>query len=721
MIEFEQPSSLNEKQGKRWNIIKQFRPLITTLRVVSSKQLAPLLRASLDQFDESLFDMSDNATSNDLQVSYFDLMRQVKAQRENLESTFFHRINLGFEHFVQGKVFDETAEKAAKLSLVDNKILETSIAGKRIISHALSVYAKEISAINQRFAVISGGVQLGEDNPNLPSSPAHIILAFEHAIHTLSLEKQEVVVLAFKCFEQHLVNHLAPFYQSINEQLIRAKILPNLKIEEYSKPIITPSSQGRRDEPSQLVKKSTVPISSDELEKLRAINQVLESRTGIEDLIVESTGGVARADQVLNSLSQIQAQNQKISSLESEVNSLEENLSLMEEMKLLINQQLHQGKSDNSSAGDIVLSGGDANKIDLVGMMFDYVLNDSNIPGDAKALMSRLHTPFLKVALMNKEFLHADNPARQLLNLMAETANKNQMSKRDELGVFSQLEKTVMTILSDFKEDLGIFDNILDDFKSFTTTLEKKRGQIEKRAVESVKGQEDLKAARASTARAIYDATINANLPKAMLSILRGPWANLLVLTLLPKSKVSGRWDSCFEVVDQMVSLQVDTPEDWPHQLQIIRGRVKKGLEVIGFPESETMDLLTVLGQWQPGQTPDASLEVQPELVREEDKVQSEHQHALSEQLKTLSFGTWFEFNADQDENFRQRVKLAWYSTGTANFMFVNQAGAKVGVKSLSQLVEEVELGKSCIIEQDEKPFVDRALSFVLKKLKSEP
>ena len=43
--------------------------------------------------------------------------------------------------------------------------------------------------------------------------------------------------------------------------------------------------------------------------------------------------------------------------------------------------------------------------IELVGMMFEYMLNDDEIPNVAKAELSRLHTPYLKVAIIDKPFL----------------------------------------------------------------------------------------------------------------------------------------------------------------------------------------------------------------------------------------------------------------------------------------------------------------------------
>ena len=54
--------------------------------------------------------------------------------------------------------------------------------------------------------------------------------------------------------------------------------------------------------------------------------------------------------------------------------------------------------------------------IDLVGMMFEYMLNDDAIPSIAKAELSRLHTSHLKVAIIDKGELIENTSTRKLLN-----------------------------------------------------------------------------------------------------------------------------------------------------------------------------------------------------------------------------------------------------------------------------------------------------------------
>ena len=52
--------------------------------------------------------------------------------------------------------------------------------------------------------------------------------------------------------------------------------------------------------------------------------------------------------------------------------------------------------------------------IDLVGMLFEYMLSDEHLPDSVKALLSYLHTPFLKIAFIDKDFFEQpEHPARK--------------------------------------------------------------------------------------------------------------------------------------------------------------------------------------------------------------------------------------------------------------------------------------------------------------------
>ena len=63
------------------------------------------------------------------------------------------------------------------------------------------------------------------------------------------------------------------------------------------------------------------------------------------------------------------------------------------------------------------------NTIDIVAMLFDYILDDKNIPDRMKVIIGRLQIPILKVVLIDKTFFSKKrHPARSLLDTLSRAA-----------------------------------------------------------------------------------------------------------------------------------------------------------------------------------------------------------------------------------------------------------------------------------------------------------
>src|SRR5690606_12041349 len=143
------------------------------------------------------------------------------------------------------------------------------------------------------------------------------------------------------------------------------------------------------------------------------------------------------------------------------------------------------------------VAGADADIIDLVGMLFEFVLQDEQLPNAVKALLSRLHTPFLKVAIIDRQlFTEKRHPGRRLLDAMAEAGTRWVAEEDLTRGIFPCMRAMVERILRDFTDDLGLFDELLDEFNSHLREVEQKAQAIERRSVEAADGQARLHNAR---------------------------------------------------------------------------------------------------------------------------------------------------------------------------------------------------------------------------------
>ena len=66
----------------------------------------------------------------------------------------------------------------------------------------------------------------------------------------------------------------------------------------------------------------------------------------------------------------------------------------------------------------------ESDAIDIVSMLFDFILGDKTLPDRLKALIARLQIPMVKVAILDDSFFSKNaHPARQLLNELAYAAS----------------------------------------------------------------------------------------------------------------------------------------------------------------------------------------------------------------------------------------------------------------------------------------------------------
>ena len=89
----------------------------------------------------------------------------------------------------------------------------------------------------------------------------------------------------------------------------------------------------------------------------------------------------------------------------------------------------------------------------------------------------------------------------------------------------------------------------------------------------------------------------------------------------------------------------------------------------------------------------------------------------MLERLKTVPFGTWFEFVQNQQGAVVRR-KLAWFSPLTGRCLFVNQRGQRSDERNLEQLARDVVRGQARLVVTQQDSLIDRAWSAIVGALK---
>ncbi|GAB1264450.1 DUF1631 domain-containing protein [Aurantivibrio infirmus] len=375
----------------------------------------------------------------------------------------------------------------------------------------------------------------------------------------------------------------------------------------------------------------------------------------------------------------------------------------------------------------------DMHTIELVGMLFEYMLSDDNLPDSIKAILSYLHTPFLKVAFVDPSFFEkTEHPARLLLNSLAEAGVKwvsNDGSSQYE--IYTKIKHTVSRVLEEFEKDVKLFAELLLEFSSYSKKIARRQELMEKRAMEKVQGEEKLREVKIQVNKEVRSRTDGKELPSAVLLLLLQPWSDYLAFVLLRYGDESETWKKAIAAVDDVlwsIEPKVDV-KDKSRQSELMDDLldvIEAGFETIGYDQNKGRKLIEAVVSLQKIAMQSQQVEAAPAEMRadletkaaekagdsdQEDDQATPEEEKLVEHLKMIEFGTWFEFEGGK------RLKVAWYNSKTLHYMLVDQMGKKVAMKSGLELARSMLSGAARVIAGSTKPFFERALENIYQNL----
>lgn len=745
----------------------------------SVKFFTDSFRETLQKADELLSGYMDKAPGNVQRMRFLEAQTAIRDNAKPFVEGFRVELHNAFERYYAGLDEEEQAEdeQPEGLELVDQDRFEDEIAVNMMISRANASNAESLWKLNKRLAVVRGGKKLN-DQAN-PCGPFQLSHSVKKAIEPFDLPTPVKIIL-YKIYDKHTLVRAGKFYDKMNDQLAAEGVLENLTFEvvkeagsDYPGQDVPGAAEAEAEEaaagmPPQgpdgtseadLVA-SIIPLITREVQlrqsQLLDAIRTLQSRrastgprrataVGVDYGRIQTDGTLGSPDtfsreDLATALSSVQQSLQVPDTLESVPNKVEDNESQLVAQLETLGNQTDQQKVTNT----------DADTIDLVGMLFNYMLDDSQVPDSVKSLLSHLHTPYLKVALVDKAFFaKANHPARQLLDLMAASGARWIQDEDSDQQVFERMRGIVERVVNEFEEDLALFDDLLNDFTRFIRLLEKRADLAEKRHKETEKGLEQLATAKNLADDVVRARLENSNLPAPIMELLEKPWTDFLVFNYLRHGKESKAWESALKVVEGVIrSLQPDQGADLDQvkkQHEKLNNSVEEGLANIGYNSEEAERLIEALNEaqglalqglkpvldeqkYQPrteegrrGSAIERQLEQQRSRDDGEEKLDisalSADERALMDKLSRIEFGTWFEFRRASDSRV-QRLKLAWYSSVSGNYMFVNHSGVKCAVKPLYALVRGITEGSITMVDKENRNFIERALTSVLGRLK---
>ena len=197
----------------------------------------------------------------------------------------------------------------------------------------------------------------------------------------------------------------------------------------------------------------------------------------------------------------------------------------------------------------------DDDVINLVSMLFEFILDDRTLPDSLKALIGRLQIPLLKVAVIDKTFFsRGSHPARRLLNEIASAAmgwGDQDEAQRDSL--YQKIEQIVARLLNDFVDDPAIFSELLADFLAFIGDERRRSELLEQRTRDAEEGRAKAEIARQEVEYALNQRLLGKTLPEVVVRLLQEAWSKVLLLTCLKHGTQSEEWQAALDTMDDLV------------------------------------------------------------------------------------------------------------------------------------------------------------------------
>lgn len=734
-------------------------------------RLIDVLSRMFDQADDALFEMADRAPSNHDQNIYFESMRELRIKRRGMEMEFIQLYDAAFQQLeVTKQHIEGTETEVVSLSLVNDNEIEELLAVEGMVARSMTDCADELSLLSMRFDSLLSMVQITNDNN--PIAPQSICEAFAQTCGKLDVDiKARLLVL--KLFEKFVVRELLTLYQVLNRDLAEEGVLTNISLADRVQRQ-SPEAQSAMATAAQEDSRRGVGVGTNhdgvftELQSLiQHAGRLYSGVAGPAGVDASSAGGdtaqvkIVRRAMVLDLLTNLQ--NYLPGAATDETGYMAE-MPEHQDIRQLIEETLNQNQDEDG--GRYALGEVDEDAINIVALLFQFVLEDGNLAVPLKSLLSQLQVPMAKVALIDKSFFGKNShPARKLLNQLAKAGiGWAPSGNADRDFLYRKFKQAVETVLTTFEDDIGVFQSVLADFISFMENERRRANIVEQRTLDTAKGR-----ARADLAQTTVDTTILActsgkSLPGVVSELLQHAWSKVLFLTYAREGECSGSWKSACRVMDELVWSVQDKPTELERQrLQTLKPglfkSIRSGLGRVGFSHfamnhffeqlqaiyaclleqpcpqpgqdriadvasngqagAATLDeMLSSSGSHSDAPAPQAEPE-SPSLVdasgtaaNNEDLLENIDADMLSA-VDKLAMGSWVQFNQGEDASFRCRLAAVLKPSG--KYIFVNRTGKKVAEWSREQLASNV--AKDIVSLLDDRLLFDRALESVISQL----
>jgi hypothetical protein len=546
--------------------------------------LTRLVAHTLDKVDDALFELADRAENNALQTRYFDAMRDARLRRAGVETAFKARFLEGFERRPAPRGQGRAGETGGgTLGLVENDELEVTLAVKGMISKVRSACEEDLFELDRRIGYLLGDSE--QDGWHNPLGPERVCTAFREACDTLD-SSLTLRLLVLKLFDKHALGELDALYRALNQHLVAQNVLPGLERPALGHPVVrpqraTPGGRAAHQAPAG-------PLEPDVVAFLQEVAAV--ARPGMHLALPDS-----RADGYTAVVSALTALQHGEGTPGLPGLAMDPELVAAGTVNVL-RELRSQGMTRSLNQVDDLM-------LEVVTLLFDFILDDAAIPDALKALIGRLQIPMLKVAILDKAlFARKTHPARRLLNAMASAAVGWDPGRHAGDELYRAIERVVQRVVAEFDQNAELFDELLEEFEGFLARQEDGAQQRADISAKILQGRERLEQAKGSADAELRRALAVQEVPPVVREFLDRHWRNLLVVTHNRDGEDSEAWRSRVQMMDTLV-WSVLPKRSPPERRELLAAlptfarSLSHAIQVVGMPDDDRDAFLAELSR----------------------------------------------------------------------------------------------------------------------------
>ena len=719
--------------------------LIEELKRISVEQLAAVPGGLCRPIEEQLQDKLQLGSSS---AQRKDLMTVLALRQRNATHVMRFRELIGrsFDDF-RGRAM--MARSDIPLGLVSEGELEFHLAGQRLAEAIGRRYQQPLELLGLRFEALSR--ELGAPASTNPVGAVRLAGAFLRTYHDADLS-ETLQPMLFRQYEQELSKVLGDLYARLNSQLAASGFHADLRRNPEGTPAppavakpVAPAAPpaALHDTVPHVPHVPAQPAANAGINVFRVSAEARVNHQRLRDQLHswrEATRPPLPADANASGSSSQSRRPMRTDELLSVAALVQRDgarrfdaaLSGAGALPGAIREQLLEGaRSLGMDPEQACLSEHDEDSVDLVGLMFESLLDTHALIGQARKLFARLVMSYVRVALTDENlFVRADHPARRLLDALTLSCESNDGASPQDRELLQHASAAVSRVVAEYNEDLAIFDLAASELQDLLQQQRRRAEVVERRSAETVHGRERLLQARLQAAAALAQRVSARPLSPVIAQFLEDHWQHHYVQMLLRDGQGSDRCNQVLALADELVGIdeaaaRADGGRVAERVLRLHSGLVEC-LSSSGLDDQ-------VASEWMAGLAralafPDARRDVRPlsampQLADDGDdtrllKVVGGHaaldyDPAVAERLAAVGPGSWMRL---MDENGEEgSVKVAWISPLTSRLLLVNRRGVRKLVASPQQLAALVKAGK-LLDDAADLPF-DQAMRHVRNRL----